>query len=252
MSFVVFCVLGFLTIVFCLSVYYLIDITQVTISDAMKIITTQDIPDFIQKDEYLKKLLLKKLSCDHAHHISFMNLLYTYFSKNALLGDGRWDSLEDLCSVSLKKLPIEAIMDINCIIGIASGGAFIAPILGKLLSIDQSDIHYIHLSKWSASETNMSRLKLLKMKDEQADKQVIIKRWLPKTLDLSKKKCLLVDDQVCSGSTMRVAKNKINEDFAPLSIYTMALTSTKQRKNEFIDAIGCDSFIYIWPWGLDS
>lgn len=248
--------MGFVKISICLillilavTTYLIIDHCRKVSDNAWKIITTQKLPDFIQKDKYLLQLFSNKMKERKYSKISIANLLYAYLSPKGKMGDTSWNHFEELCSMAVGKIPEEKRDKITAIVSIASGGAFIGPIIANILSISRKKVYPVHISKWSNAKTLMERAKLYNSSEEDVD--LTVKKDLPEKVSFKGEHVLIVDDQACSGSTMKKCVELVKSK-NPESIHTLVIASSCKTPIHSVDTVGYKGFIYMWPFGIDS
>ena len=146
---------------------------------------------------------------------------------------------------------IENIIEENCrgikktgykpdvIIGVKSGGAFIANYVGKCL--DNDNVTYMRITHYSANSRSVvkSTLTCLDKKAQVAEEPDI---------DLRGKKVLLVDDQTGTGATLEAGheyfKDKGLADLKTFCLYT--------RKGVHVDFCSREGMMMYTPWGKDA
>lgn len=230
-------------------IYLVIDHCRQTVDNAWKVILTQPLPRYIRTNPTLVDLFNEKMKERKFSRISIANLLFTYISSRGILGDTSWHHFEDFCKMAVQKIPITVSKKIDAIVSIASGGAFIGPIVAKCLNIPSSNVHVVHISKWSSAKTLVARARLYT--SEEKNIRVTVKKGLTRGDRLFGKHVLIVDDQACSGSTIRKCIDLVRKCNAS-SIHTMALASSCQLPINGVDTVGYEGFIFMWPFGVDS
>lgn len=248
--------MGFVKVTVCIVLLVIAIFTYVVINhcrhmydNAWKIITTQKLPTYIRRDPYLLNIFSNKMKERKHSKIGIVNLLYAYISPRGKLGDTSWSHLEELCKMTISKIPKEHADKITCIVSIASGGALIGPIIAKLLSIPFNKIYPVHISKWSSATTIMQRAKLYNCKE--SDVVLRVRKHLPKDISFESDHVLIVDDQACSGSTIKKCRELVS-DKKPLSVYAAVISSSCKIPIPNVDTVGYHGFVYMWPFGVDS
>jgi len=142
---------------------------------------------------------------------------------------------------------IEEIIEENCstmdykpdlVIGIKSGGAFIANYVGQCL--DMEDIHYMKISHYSDNSKSVVKSSVTSLK-----KQAVVKE--KPYCALAGKKVLLVDDQAATGSTLIVGKEYFNE-MNVKDVRTFCLFTRKFP----VDYCTRKGLMVYTPWGKDA
>ncbi|MBM3199996.1 phosphoribosyltransferase [Candidatus Woesearchaeota archaeon] len=138
--------------------------------------------------------------------------------------------IEDTCS-DMKYAP-------DLIIGIKSGGAFIANYVAKCLEVTEVD--YMHIAHYSENSRSVVKSALTS-----AMRKAIVKQE-PQTI-IQDKKVLLVDDQSGTGSTLEVGIEYVKSKGAS-DVKTFCLYS-RGPKVDFCKRYGL--MVYT-PWGKDA
>jgi len=150
-----------------------------------------------------------------------------------------WKDIENIIEENCANIRnIDSNYNPDLIIGIKSGGAFIANYVAKCL--DVSEVDYMHISHYSANSRSV-----VKSAVTSSMKQAIIKEE-PKSVILDKQ-VLLVDDQSGTGSTLKVGTEYLNEKGAK-DVKTFCLYC-KGAKADFYTRKG---WMVYTPWGKDA
>lgn len=216
--------------------------------EAWSVIETQDVPSWF--DRSLMPVLRKKLEEKSRGDILYMNTLYAHLSANGYFGDPTWDHLEKLCSVACDKVLRDKIQ-VDVVVGLASGGALIAPLVALLLGVPRENTHYMKFSKYS-NKTNLQRLRTV-LELGSADEHRA--RYVPEAypaFECRGQRVLVVDDQSNSGSTLQLARSVLlGEAFGAADVKTMVLA--QRVKLEHVDYSALENhYIQTWPWGQDA
>lgn len=126
----------------------------------------------------------------------------------------------------------------SLVIGIKSGGAFIANYVAMCLEVN--DIDYIRISHYSEKSRSVARSLT------QVNKNAVISE--KNTLPVAGRSILLVDDQAATGSSLIVAKDYLLSQGAN-EVRTMCLFS---KKKELVDYRAKRGLAVYFPWGKDA
>lgn len=107
----------------------------------------------------------------------------------------------------------------DLIIGVKSGGAFIANYVAKCLKIEEID--YMHISHYSAKSRSVVKSSITSY-----DKPAIIKEEPKKSVE--EKQVLLVDDQTATGATLKAGVEYLKEKGVK-DVKTFCLYSAKPK-----------------------
>ena len=211
---------------------------------------SKKIPAYITDDPKLYRIYANKMKEHKYSRISIANLIYTYISKRGILGDTSWSYFNDFCKMAVSKIPKEVSSKIDYLVCIASGGAFAGVAIAKHLGIPTNKTFIVHISKWSSAKTLLERARLYTSSENEIE--LTVKQGLTEkqAKALAGKNVLIVDDQACSGSTVRKCRKLVNACGAKM-VHTMVLASTC-KQIEGVDTIAFHGFQFLWPWGVDS
>lgn len=145
-----------------------------------------------------------------------------------------WRDIEEIIEENCAKIDYKP----DLILGIKSGGAFIANYVAKCL--DVSEVDYMHISHYSDKSRSIVKSSLTS-----SMKKAVIKEE-PKT-EILDKKILLVDDQTGTGSTLKMGIEYLQEKCAK-DVKTFCLY-TGGPKVDFCTRKGL--MVYT-PWGKDA
>jgi hypoxanthine phosphoribosyltransferase len=148
-----------------------------------------------------------------------------------------WRKIEAAIQSLTVKEPIDEI------VGILSGGAFIAPYVAKQLNINK--ISYVHSTYWSKQNlpTQIKRATnyLFQIQD-------LAQPHLLDSLDVAGKTILLIDDSVCSSTTINSVTNLLYELKAK-KVIRYSLFCSPSAKVDYAHTISQTPLI--WPWGWE-
>jgi hypoxanthine phosphoribosyltransferase len=145
-----------------------------------------------------------------------------------------WEDIEQMIEKNCATIDYEP----DLVIGIKSGGAFIANYVAKCL--DVSEVDYMHVAHYSDNSRSIVKSTLTS-----ALKKAVIKEE-PKARIIGKK-VLLVDDQTGTGSTLETGKDYLIQKNA-LEVKTFCLY-TKGPKVDYCKKKG---LMLYTPWGKDA
>lgn len=126
----------------------------------------------------------------------------------------------------------------DVVVGVKSGGAFIANYVAQCLGV--RDVGYMKASHYSHKSKSIA-LTLTQMNQEAVIKE-------PCTIDVAGKRVLLVDDQVATGASLRVAKEHIKEQGAA-QVKTYCLFAKDPTLVDYFTSHGLGVY---FPWGKDA
>lgn len=132
----------------------------------------------------------------------------------------------------------------DAIIGIKSGGAFIANYVAQCLQVPTVD--YMRVTHYSANSQSIVKATL-----ENMNKQAVVRE--EPAYEVKGKKILLVDDQAATGSSLLVAKNYLEEKEAE-DVRTFILYGRRGKGKGFEIADYCvkKGLMVYTPWGKDA
>lgn len=145
-----------------------------------------------------------------------------------------WEDIEHMIEKNCATIDYEP----DLIMGIKSGGAFIANYVAKCL--DVSEVDYMHIAHYSDNSRSIVKSALTS-----ALKKAVIKEE-PKARIIGKK-VLLVDDQAGTGSTLETGKDYLIQKNA-VDVKTFCLF-TKGPKVDYCKRKG---LVLYTPWGKDA
>lgn len=145
-----------------------------------------------------------------------------------------WEDIENMIEKSCATIGYEP----DLIIGIKSGGAFIANYVAKCLNA--SEVDYMHIAHYSDNSRSVVKSTLTS-----ALKKAVIKEE-PKAKMIGKK-VLLVDDQAGTGSTLKTGKEYLKQK-AALEVKTFCLYT----KGPQVDYCRKKGLMLYTPWGKDA
>lgn len=148
-----------------------------------------------------------------------------------------WNDIEGIIEDGCNAMEYEP----DIVIGIKSGGAFIADYVAKCLNIPTID--YMHISHYSDNSRSVVKSTLTSL-----NKKAIIKEG-PK-VEVKSKKVLLVDDQTATGSTLDVGVAYMKEEKVK-EVKTFCLYS-KDGDIPNLDFYKEKGVMLYTPWGKDA
>jgi len=151
----------------------------------------------------------------------------------------QWPDIEGMVASIAVGEPFDAV------VGVTSGGAFIAGCVAARLGI--ASAHYVESRFWSRMPLHRNLLASLRYYAGAANDTEV--RFLGGDVDLSGQKVLLVDDSVCTGATLAAAARLCRARGAA-EVKTLAL---------FVDPAHPTDYFYersktplVWPWGWEA
>ena len=186
-------------------------------------------PDIIKNDNYINSIYKNKKE-SKIGFVEIYCLLTSPFYHKLNTNQIYWNDFNNHISIMANNIKNSS-TKIDYIIGIESGGAFVAKFLSYQFNINPL---YIKASKYDEGKA--------------FENTKIIER--SNLNDIYNKNILIVDDQIMSGNTIIVIKNYINNNYKPKLIKTGILYCSNEKKDKFnIDFNGQDFGIYKSPWG---
>jgi hypoxanthine phosphoribosyltransferase len=183
-------------------------------------INNDDIPLYIKESPYLMSIYNKKTN-KKIGHIDVLNFLSCFLFSKCSQQKITWDLFDEHVNILRSNIT----EPYGYIVGIASGGAFVAK------KLDNAAL-FIKISKYDESSLNGETLKVTT------------------SSDLSKLRgatVLVVDDQCSTGDTLRRAKQYLLETCGARSVKTGVLYSRKEL--DIIDYYGMPFTVALSPWG---
>lgn len=211
-----------LFLVFSIAITIYFRLLQVVSLQQKEFLSKTSVPDWILLDPYLVNVYKKKIN----KPISYQNIfciVTCYFDNLCIKRQLSWMDFEEQIRELSKGLP-----EFDYIVGIESGGAFVA----KYLSIiTNKPVVYIKISKYDDG------------KFWQKTPSVSINSDLSV---LEGKKVLIIDDHILTGDTLTKAKD-IVEQYNPKKVYTGVLY--QNRQHPIINYNGINASMSRSPWG---
>lgn len=230
-----------LTLIVATLVNLIVNHVEDEIEDAWLRILHQKIPPWF--DQRLLGMFRQKLQERGRKDINFMNSLYTYTSPRGYLGSPRWSHLEALVRQACSAVIDDSDFAPSRVVGIASGGAFIAPFVAQTLGVRQ--INYLKITKYG-NKTNLARMRSLVFNED----AVVQPGVFPDFMCDKNEEVLVVDDQTLTGSTLRVAVDFLINKHAQ-KVKTLVVSQITPRP-DLVDYSAVHGFLMKWPWGLDA
>lgn len=189
-------------------------------------------------DSSLEKLLQDKTAKRNDYKTGIINSLYYYFHPRGRRGHVAWKQLEKI----IDQYPLPEGYRPDAVIGIKSGGAFIANYLSRRLKVQE--VGYIGVTNYNGKSL-FERFETVLFKDYKNDKKCRITEF-PKN-DLRGKTVLLVDDQTATGASVKLAKEYLMSAGAKeVKVFCLYVHYAD------IDFFYARGFRLIWPWGIDA
>lgn len=211
---------AFLLISISFAIYY--RLIQVVSLQQKQFLETTTVPSWISLDPFLLEIYTKKIN----KSISYQNILCIiscYFDNLCIKKQLSWNDFEQQVKELSKNLP-----DFDYIVGIETGGAFVAKYLSV---ITNKPVVYIKVSKYDEGKfwQNSPSVSI------QSDLSV-----------LENKNVLIIDDHILTGDTLTKAKDIIQQ-YNPNKIYTGVLY--QNREHHIINYKGINASMSRSPWG---
>jgi hypoxanthine phosphoribosyltransferase len=189
-------------------------------------------------DDSLVELLSSKTSKKKCYKTGVINSMYYYFHPRGEKGSYTWKNLEE----TLNHYELPDGYKPEAIVGIKSGGAFIANYLGHRLGV--SDVSYIGITNYN-NKSLYERLETVLYRDYKNDKKCKITE-IPQ-ISPRNKVILLVDDQSATGASVKLAREYLIAAGAKdVKVFCLYVQSSE------IDFAYKRGFRLIWPWGIDA
>lgn len=210
----------FLVIAIFSTIYF--RLIQVVSQQQKQFLETTNVPDWISLDPFLLNMYNKKIS----KPISYQNIfciITCYFDNLCIKRQLSWNDFEEQVKELSQNLP-----EFDYIVGIETGGAFVAKYLSE---ITDKPVVYIKISKYDDGKFWHSNPTVA----IQSDLSV-----------LKNKKVLLIDDHILTGDTLTKAKDIILQ-YNPNKLYTGVLYHN--RDHPVINYQGIKASMSRSPWG---
>lgn len=182
------------------------------------------LPQWLSEDDYLmgiyRRKIDKPIGFNNAVNVIACHLLKCHPKQL------KWADFEKHVDVLIEKLGPNNRFDY--VIGIESGGAFVAKIVSESLDIP---VKYVKASKY----------------DDGGWRNIDV---IEKSLGMKEirgKRVLLCDDQVLTGDTLRTVRDYLIEKYEPASVITCVLYA--RFKSMVVDEDGVDFTVALTPWG---
>ena len=212
----------FLFIAVSFTLYY--RILQIVTQQQKQFLSTTSVPDWISSDPYLFNVYKKKIN----KPVSYQNIfciITCYFDNLCIKRQLSWNDFEEQVRELSKNLP-----DFDYIVGIESGGAFVAKYLSL---ITDKPVTYIKISKYDDGKFWHKNPSIAIYSDLSV---------------LTNKTVLIIDDHIFTGGTLEKAK-EIVQQHNPNKIYTGVLYHNRNRKYPIINYEGINASMSRSPWG---
>lgn len=181
-----------------------------------------------------QKIIQKKRDCKD-YTTSIFKILLT----NNEMGIPLWSTYIAMLKRESIKFPA-----VDCVIGITSGGWLTAKILANILGKPCLKLKYSRYNKKNLIDKLIIYIKG-HSDNVNVDSNEFQKISMCNNADF--KTCLLIDDVIGSGATLRVCKSYLTW-LGYKSIFTYAVSASKPH---LVDAYYTNNYFVIFPWGLD-
>ncbi|MFH1638524.1 MAG: phosphoribosyltransferase family protein [Candidatus Woesearchaeota archaeon] len=150
----------------------------------------------------------------------------------------KWEDVESLIEEACEVVKISK-YNPRAIVGIKSGGAFIANYVAQLLAVN--DVSYMRTVHYSENSRSVA-LSAIQVTQEAKVSE------MPEKDMVYKRRVLLVDDQIGSGSSIRVAKSCL-KGLGAKEVRSLCLFSPDLDKADYCARKGMAVY---FPWGKDA
>ena len=151
----------------------------------------------------------------------------------------RWSDIEAMIDA------LELDRPFDCVVGVLSGGAFIANYVALRHRIAQ--VHYARSRLWS--DLSLVENALTSARYYLGLRNEIAPRFIDADLDLRGQRVLLVDDSVCTGVTLETVA-ALCRDRGAAEVETLALFCHPEHMTDHHHQVAMTPLI--WPWGWES
>ena len=202
----------------------------------------QKLPSWFDSD--LKDMFRDKISRDFSSkQLNMLNMLYGKVKPSAVIvSDPRWRTMESylqLLAGQVKKRNVE----ISHVVGILSGGGFIANGMAKYLHVPKKNVSYVKLSRYGHSKGLLDRVKVY----FSSQQKVVLKKTMNFGKFTEKDTVLIIDDNCATGSTLKAAKNLVIKRGAK-----KVLVSAIASKIPLDFCVFKNKILLMSPWGCDA
>ena len=133
----------------------------------------------------------------------------------------------------------------DCVVGVLSGGAFMARYVALHHGITQ--VHYARSRLWS--KLSLLRNLVTSTRYYLGADNVTRASFLDPEVDLSGQRVLIVDDSVCTGATLATV-TQLCRDRGAAEVETLALFCNQSHPTNYYYRMSMTPLI--WPWGWES
>ena len=176
---------------------------------------------------------------------------YSYFQRFPIMFYAAVSNRSVFCSWSVMEKHARALIQkvngqkYDLIVGVLSGGAFVAKYLSTHLKIPVAYVKVAKVCDKSLSTSLFEYVRKNTNPDFSPQKQICT----PITEDIKNRKVLLVDDCVDSGETLAITRNYL-EIQKGARVVTTAVISSHTTKPGIVHVLSHE--YWVWPWGYDS
>lgn len=174
----------------------------------------------------------------------YKNLNKLFFTSKVI----SWRNIENIINT------VKIDEDFDIVIGIFSGGGFIAEYVKKKYSIP--DIGYVRIKNYSDNDITTQikhaayGMYIRDKKFNKGDKIKYVKLIFEKNLNVKGKKVLIVDDTISTGLTSKFAK-KLMYKRGAIDVKMFALYASAPGHADYVYLCPSDVPIF-WPWGAET
>ena len=189
-------------------------------------------------DPCLRGIILEKSRANAFSH-RLQHYFIKPFSPRILNKRIEWSDIESMVAHMAVRERFDAV------VGITSGGAFIARCVAEQLGIES--IYYAQSRFWSRMSIPRNLYACFRYYAGMPND--ISPTFLSDDVDLSGKRVLLVDDSVCTGVTL-ASVNRLCRTHGAAEVKTLALFVNPDHSTDYFCRVSKTPLV--WPWGWES